>query len=558
MTAQPVIHHSKGGWCVGAGSDLTPERYACFPSRWRVHGVQSAKRLRERARRVQHRRPLTGTETVWADRALAPVRQAFRHLNTVGPRVQVFERRNVCAHLANALSVPDRSHRALPLSPSRKTPCLQDHAPRPSFRLRRPPEPAAPARPGAAHGLDPGAARGPDRGARRHRLEHGGRGRQPDRRRGRTTSIGYSDPEPEQQRDGDPENSCNAKRRPPATLTVIAPAAVTVTPASQQLHRLWHDAVLRLLLHHPRHLRDLGLRGRRRHRHVHHERRDVHPDGDQAGGDQHAPTVTISNVTNGAVLRVRQRPGRPLQRHRQGGRQQQLRRQPERDHRPPRRRGPGQPDRPLQLRPTRTAASTPRHRPPTASSTPASRWSSVDRSGTDRGHRPADPGHLRGQRVRRRRRQPAGRPARPPAVRRTPPVTGFPVGTTTLTCSATDKAGNTGTSDPFDVVVTDTTAPEVTTPANIVVGNDAATVTYDDATATDLVDGAVAASCTPASGTTFALGTTTVTCTATDKAGNTGSEHLHRRGAGRDQADRHRPGRHRPWRRPAPNGATVT
>ena len=82
----------------------------------------------------------------------------------------------------------------------------------------------------------------------------------------------------------------------------------------------------------------------------------------------------------------------------------------------------------------------------------------------------------------------------------------FPVGTTTLTCSATDKAGNTGISDPFNVVVTDTTAPEVTTPANIVVGNDAATVTYANATATDLVDGTVPASCTPASGTKFALG----------------------------------------------------
>jgi hypothetical protein len=99
---------------------------------------------------------------------------------------------------------------------------------------------------------------------------------------------------------------------------------------------------------------------------------------------------------------------------------------------------------------------------------------------------------------------------------------GFPVGTTTLTCSATDKAGNTGSDDPIQVVVTDTTAPQVTTPANIVVGNDAATVTYANATATDLVDGAVAASCAPASGTKFALGTTTVTCTATDNAGNTG------------------------------------
>ncbi|MBW9111043.1 HYR domain-containing protein [Microbacterium trichothecenolyticum] len=99
----------------------------------------------------------------------------------------------------------------------------------------------------------------------------------------------------------------------------------------------------------------------------------------------------------------------------------------------------------------------------------------------------------------------------------------FPVGTTTLICSATDKAGNTGVSDSFDVVVNDTTAPEVKTSSNLVVGNDVATVTYDAATAMDLVDGAVSATCTPESGTAFALGTTTVTCSATDKAGNEGS-----------------------------------
>ena len=99
----------------------------------------------------------------------------------------------------------------------------------------------------------------------------------------------------------------------------------------------------------------------------------------------------------------------------------------------------------------------------------------------------------------------------------------FPVGTTVLTCSATDKAGNTGISDPFDVVVTDTTPPEVSTPANVVVGNDAATVSYPNATATDLVDGVVPATCTPSSGTKFAPGTTTVTCSATDKAGNAGA-----------------------------------
>ena len=100
----------------------------------------------------------------------------------------------------------------------------------------------------------------------------------------------------------------------------------------------------------------------------------------------------------------------------------------------------------------------------------------------------------------------------------------FPVGTTTLTCSATDKAGNTGTSDPFNVVVTDTTAPVVTTPA-------------EHRRRQRRRDRHLRQrhrhrpgrrhtwppSCSPASGTKFALGTTTVTCSATDAAGNTGT-----------------------------------
>jgi len=45
-------------------------------------------------------------------------------------------------------------------------------------------------------------------------------------------------------------------------------------------------------------------------------------------------------------------------------------------------------------------------------------------------------------------------------------------------------------------------------------------VTYT-ATATDLVDGSVAVTCSPASGSTFPLGTTTVQCTATDAHNNT-------------------------------------
>lgn len=102
----------------------------------------------------------------------------------------------------------------------------------------------------------------------------------------------------------------------------------------------------------------------------------------------------------------------------------------------------------------------------------------------------------------------------------------FPVGTTTLTCSSTDKAGNTATSESFDVVVTDTTGPTVTTSSNLVVAAQSAsgaTVTYDAPTSTDIVDGADPATCDKASGTVFPLGDTTVTCSATDAAGNPGS-----------------------------------
>jgi peptidoglycan hydrolase-like protein with peptidoglycan-binding domain len=47
-----------------------------------------------------------------------------------------------------------------------------------------------------------------------------------------------------------------------------------------------------------------------------------------------------------------------------------------------------------------------------------------------------------------------------------------------------------------------------------------ASVSYTNPTATDNVDGAVGVSCSPASGSSFALGTTAVTCSATDRAGN--------------------------------------
>jgi len=97
----------------------------------------------------------------------------------------------------------------------------------------------------------------------------------------------------------------------------------------------------------------------------------------------------------------------------------------------------------------------------------------------------------------------------------------FPLGTTTVTCSATDNAGNTGSAS-FDITVEDTTAPDLTVPGNMTVvatSPAGADVTFS-ATATDLVDPAPVVSCNPASGSTFPIGTTTVSCSASDAAGN--------------------------------------
>ena len=123
--------------------------------------------------------------------------------------------------------------------------------------------------------------------------------------------------------------------------------------------------------------------------------------------------------------------------------------------------------------------------------------------------------------------------------------TNFTVGTTTVTCSATDAHGNTG-SGSFNITVTlvDTTPPAVTVPADITTNTTVAsgkTVTFT-ASATDNIDGPITPTCTPASGTNFTVGTTTVTCSATDAHGNTGSGFLqHHRHARRLDAARPSP-----------------
>jgi len=100
--------------------------------------------------------------------------------------------------------------------------------------------------------------------------------------------------------------------------------------------------------------------------------------------------------------------------------------------------------------------------------------------------------------------------------------TAFPVGTTTVTYTATDAAGNVSTAS-FDVVVVDNLGPVVTgAPASqtLEVGAGCAAVaTWTEPTFTDGC-GVAGVTQSHAPGDSFALGTTTVTYTATDNNGN--------------------------------------
>ena len=97
----------------------------------------------------------------------------------------------------------------------------------------------------------------------------------------------------------------------------------------------------------------------------------------------------------------------------------------------------------------------------------------------------------------------------------------FPLGTTTVECVVTDSFGLTARGS-FVVTVVDTTPPALTVPAPISVHatSSSGAVIEFSSTATDIVDGLVPVTCTPA-GSSFPIGETTVTCAAVDRAGNT-------------------------------------
>ncbi len=110
----------------------------------------------------------------------------------------------------------------------------------------------------------------------------------------------------------------------------------------------------------------------------------------------------------------------------------------------------------------------------------------------------------------------------------------FPVGVTIITWMAWEEEEDDGvikkehvTTATQTVTVTDTTAPVVTPPANITVEATAAltAVTLGTASATDLVDGAVTATADVTG--PFAVGVHTITWSATDAAGNTGTATQH-------------------------------
>jgi hypothetical protein len=103
----------------------------------------------------------------------------------------------------------------------------------------------------------------------------------------------------------------------------------------------------------------------------------------------------------------------------------------------------------------------------------------------------------------------------------------FPLGSTPVSCTATDTltGETTGPQVVLTITVVDTKPPSITTPGNLTAeatSSAGAVVSYS-AGASDVVDGSVAPSCSPASGATFALGPTTVNCTASDSHGNSSS-----------------------------------
>ena len=103
----------------------------------------------------------------------------------------------------------------------------------------------------------------------------------------------------------------------------------------------------------------------------------------------------------------------------------------------------------------------------------------------------------------------------------------FPLGTTTVTCTARDMSANTATAS-FNVIVNDTEPPviESAPDVNVTVATGAAggVVSYPTPAAHDNSATNPGVVCAPASGSTFPVGTTSVTCSTADPSGNTATK----------------------------------
>jgi HYR domain len=102
----------------------------------------------------------------------------------------------------------------------------------------------------------------------------------------------------------------------------------------------------------------------------------------------------------------------------------------------------------------------------------------------------------------------------------------FPLGTTAVSCTATDAAGNSSPSGTVTVTVRDTTPPTLAPHQDVIAAQQSpqgAVVPYAHPVADDAADPSPAVACDPPAGSTFPLGVTTVTCRATDAAGLTSS-----------------------------------
>lgn len=109
----------------------------------------------------------------------------------------------------------------------------------------------------------------------------------------------------------------------------------------------------------------------------------------------------------------------------------------------------------------------------------------------------------------------------------------FGIGQWTVTCASADHKfdllqnkfilGNVSAPKSFKVNVVDTKPPLISGAASQTVGGagPSGAIVNLDVAAHDAVSGSVAVTCNPQSGTQFRLGTTSVSCTATDNAGNT-------------------------------------